>query len=579
MKEAARRIALLSSVVAALGCGAETESAYGDNPAQAGGDTDSSSEAETDTEPAGPPLDWDEDGWTPQGKWGADGDMDDGGPQPYKSHVWECLICSNRRGPDSIPAADRTVIAPAALLEMVGKLPQPPQPPPEEDADPTVLYLSADDSNSQSSAAVLRDMILNGSIVPAGKVRIWELLNYAGFSYSPPTGKALRIEPQLRPYDFDEGIYALQIGLQGRMIDDTRRPLNVTFSLDTSGSMSGSPIALLKETCAAIASSLREGDRVSMVDWSTSQNVALDSLEIQGADDPDLLDAIWQLGASGGTDLHSGLVAAYQLANDNFIEGGMNRVVLISDGGANVGVTDADLIAEEAAGGEADAIYMVGAGVGDTYSGTWGYNDELMDTVTDLGKGAAVFVDSQSEAHRLFEERFLANMEMVAHDVQVELTLPPHFEMYEFFGEEYSEEADEVEPQHLAPNDAMVFQQLIKTSQPDQVMADYEVGIHVTWTDALSGQPDEAQGSWKLQELVDAPADELRKGDAVVVYGQTFGRVYERHNAQDHDGAMLECQWGRSVVEEAAEELADAELLEMALLLDYYCSTVVASYL
>jgi Ca-activated chloride channel family protein len=347
--------------------------------------------------------------------------------------------------------------------------------------------------------------------------------------------------------------------------------MSVTLVLDTSGSMSGSPIALLKDACQAIAGSLMEGDRVSMVTWNTSQNVVLDSHAVTGPDDPTLVTAINGLSSAGGTDLHSGLVTGYQLAEDNFIEAGLNRVVLISDGGANAGITDEEIIGGAAESAESDAIYMVGVGVGDGP----GYNDALMDTVTDWGKGASLFVDTPAEAEKMFGERFLATMEVAALDVQVEMTLPPGFEMYEFFGEEYSESPDEVEPQHLAPNDAMIYQQLIETSEPDEVYADYTIDLSATYRDALTGEPGTASITSTLQELVDAPCAELRKGDSIVVYAQTLGFVYQLLQDSDVLGAQVECEWGLGVVETSAAALDDDDLDEIAELLATYCAAII----
>lgn len=505
--------------------------------------------------------------WSPSGKWGADGDMGGGG---YKGEGWSCLICGD-------PATERPAAVEVAEMAMRlveegrggdGRVPY-------TDPEPEELYVSADDSNSQSSATLVRGRIQGGDYVQAYLLRMWEFLNYYEFDYEEPAGgKAIRVTPQLRPYDASEGIYALQIGVQGKHVDAVRRQLNVTFCVDTSGSMAGTPLSLAQESMRAIAAHLRAGDRVSMVSWSTVQNVPLDSVIVAGPDDPAVLAAIGALAADGSTDLQSGLIAAYALANENFIEGAMNRVVLLSDGGANVGITDADLIAEEAAGGEAEAVYLVGVGVGTPST----YNDTLMDTVTDLGKGAAVFVDSVEEAHRAFEDRFLANLEMIAHDVQIRLTLPPGFAMYEFLGEEYSEDPDEVEPQNLGPNDAMVVQQLIKTDEPDDVGALDELGVKVTWTDAFTGLADEEEGVWTLQALVDAEADELRKGDAIVVFVQTLGRIAEAISLgyeTDTDTIAVECAWAAAVLDEAFEALGDPEIAEIAALLDGYCAGLV----
>ncbi|MBW2277191.1 MAG: VWA domain-containing protein [Deltaproteobacteria bacterium] len=120
------------------------------------------------------------------------------------------------------------------------------------------------------------------------------------------------------------------------------------------------------------------------------------------------------MNSGGGTNLNAGLVTAYELANANFSENRINRVILMSDGGANVGVTDEELIAESADDSEGEGIYMMGVGVGST-----GYfNEALMDTITDAGKGAYVYVDTTAEANKMFGDRFLSNIEVAAKDMR-----------------------------------------------------------------------------------------------------------------------------------------------------------------
>jgi Ca-activated chloride channel family protein len=554
-------IAIAACVLALVGCD------RGDRP----DDGDESSDM----------LNW-PGGWMPQGRWGADGDFggdsdsDSDGDMDIDSDSDSDMdtdtdgdidtdtgIDTDTDEPDAGEDAgdDGGVDASAMSTDDMDQYPH----------SQKTFFLSADDSNSQSSPVLVRSLIENGHQVPISLIRIWEFLNYYNFSYDPPPlDKALTISQQFRPYDMEEGLYALQIGVQGRSLNDQqRRPINVTLVLDTSGSMSGSPIALLKDVCNEIAGSLIDGDRVSMVTWNTAQNIELSSHEVEGPNDPTLLDAIAGLSASGGTDLHAGLVTGYGLAEDNFIEDGLNRVVLISDGGANAGITDENIIAGAAEGAEGDAIFMVGVGVGD---GGY-YNDKLMDTVTDWGKGASLFIDSPAEAAKMFGDRFLATMEVTALDVQVRMTLPPRFDMYEFFGEEYSESPDEVEPQHLAPNDAMIYQQLLQTSAPDEVYADYTIELAATYTDALTGVMGVATTTSTLQELVDSPCPELRKGDTVVVYAQTLGFVAQLLAASDPVGAEAECEWGKEIVAESAEELGDPDLYEISDLLETFCST------
>jgi hypothetical protein len=305
-----------------------------------------------------------------------------------------------------------------------------------------------------------------------------------------------------------------------------------------------------------------------MVTWDTSQTVELDSHDVDGPGDAVLINEISKLRAGGGTDLHAGLAKGYALAEKNFMPGGMNRVVLISDGGANAGITDKNIIAEAASNQEDQAIYLVGVGV----SGGGGYNDDLMDTVTDWGKGASIYIDSENEAYKMFGQRFLSSMEIAALDVRVELTLPPFFDIDKFFGEEYSSEPSEVEPQHLAPNDTMIYQQLIKTTQPEMVRGDDKIDLKVTYTDVATGEPGEISTSSTLQELVDAPCPELRKGDSIVVYAQTLGFVDLLLEESEYERAFEECQNGLEIIEKSAAALDDDDLEEISKLLQIYCA-------
>jgi Ca-activated chloride channel homolog len=249
--------------------------------------------------------------------------------------------------------------------------------------------------------------------------------------------------------------------------------MNITLVLDESGSMSGEPIRMLEESCRAIAANLRPGDVISMVTWDTENAVILEGYEVSGPNDPQLMSAIDALEASGGTDLHGGLVAGYDLASQVYDPSRINRIVLISDGGANVGVTDEELITEKAGANDEDGIYMVGVGVG---LGTR-YNDALMDTVTDIGKGASVFITSEEEAWKVFGEDFVNTLAVSARDVQVQLDMPPGFEIVTFSGAEYSDDPSEVEPQHIPPNDAMVFHQSIATCAPELATPDAEITV------------------------------------------------------------------------------------------------------
>ncbi len=450
---------------------------------------------------------------------------------------------------------------------------EPPPPPPMDPVDPTpapyVLYLSADDSNSQASPIIARKLMATSRLVPWSLVRVYEFLNYYDIGYAPADPGEVRVVTQLRAVDFLAGIYALQVGVQAPAVRAAdRRAVNLTLVCDTSGSMTGEPMALEQEVLRAIASSLLPGDVVSMLEWDDFQSVHLSGHRVSGPGDPVLLSEIDSLAAGGSTNLEAGLSMGYDLATDNYSAGMMNRVILVSDGQANVGVVSEDLIARHADREEGEGIYLVGVGTGA------GYNDTLMDAVTDAGRGAYIFVDTPAEAWKMFGESFVKSIEISAWEVRVALTLPGVFRIEEFHGEEYSAIPEEVRPQHLAPNDAMVFHQLLAASDPDAVQGSDEISAVVEWRDHPSGTVRSTGASDTLETLVKTPCPEMRKADAIVVFAQALMRISYAFETGDRAGARETCEDALAIVSDSAAALADSELADIAGQLSAYCNDI-----
>jgi Ca-activated chloride channel family protein len=430
-----------------------------------------------------------------------------------------------------------------------------------DEEKPVELYLSPDDSNSTSSPVQVREAILGGVIdLKVVPIRTWEFLNYYSFGYERAAPGMVTVTPELARVDgAPEGQYVLQIGVGAEAIANADRPLmNVTLVLDESGSMQGVAIEMEREVCRQIAASLRAGDVVSMVGWDTENAVKLEGHEVEGASDPTVVALCDGLAPGGGTDLHGGLQAGYELAHKQYDQGRINRVVLISDGGANAGVTDVDIIAGGAGEKDEDGIYLVGVGVGTADT----YNDVLMDVVTDHGRGASLFVPSVAEAKKMFGERFVQTMAVAVRDVRVRLDLPPGFSIVKFSGEEYASDPAEIEPQHLAPNDVMVFHQTIETCAPALVDDAATFTVYVTWKDAITYEQRELSVTRKIREAVGAETAMIRKGAAVFAFAELL-KVYREGEAPAelglaHDALKL------------AEAVlpGDADLAEIRMLLD-----------
>lgn len=440
-----------------------------------------------------------------------------------------------------------------------------------DDADPVVLYMSNDDSNSQASPALARATILKGGIVERSQIRIYEFLNYYDLSYDNPTEEAAKVGIQMRRTNPETGEFTLMVSARSRqMTAEQRPPLNLVFSLDTSGSMKGPPLDMMRATMHATAGSLRAGDTISMVTWSSDPLVILDGYEVQGPDDPELVGLIDTLEVGGSTDLHAGLVAAYQLANENHIDNGINRVMLVSDGGANAGVTDVDLIASASSDSDGEGTYLLGIGVGD---GT-NYSDSLMDTVTDAGKGAYLFIDSPAEAEHMLGERFLSNTMVVARNVRTRLTLPWYFGLKRFHGEQVSGDPTEVEPQHLGPNDTMTFHQIISACDASLISDCDSIEASVEYTDPLTGVVHTDERTVAIEDVVLEGANVLRKADVVVGYAKALIVIGVMVDNGNLEGAATVAENMAAWAAAAAEELDDAEVDEIATLLAAYVETL-----
>ena len=432
-----------------------------------------------------------------------------------------------------------------------------------------VLYLSADDSNSMAGPTVARGIIEQGQIVYKA-LRTYEFLNYYDFDYPPAEADSVALYLAMR--EDESGIYNLQLGVQAPTIEpEDRRPVNLTIAVDSSSSMGWGTRGQLgidraRAACRALASALRDGDVVSLVTWGGEPRNVLSAVSVEGPDDARLLARCDELEPYGTTNFHDGLVASYELAEASFDDSLINRVVLISDGGANIGTTDEELIAAQADDADGEAIYLLGVGVGDA----WNYNDRLMNAVTDAGKGAYVFLDDSLEAERALGEGFVRHVEVAARNVQVELTLPPSFQMLEFHGEEYSSDPEEVEPQHLAMDDAMVFHQIVESCAPETLSGESSIQVTARFVHPITREESEVTVTSTFGELLAMDDPMLRKGDAIVAYAEALKEIRDLEGADAVariDRALAEIEVARAVIPE------DEDVAEIVTLLGRYRRT------
>lgn len=437
------------------------------------------------------------------------------------------------------------------------------------------VYMSADDSNSQASPIRMR-MMAEWSYLGmlADAIRPQDFLNYADFNYPAVAPGQLGIYPEIMAVKGHPGIYELQVGVQApRITAGQRKRLNVVFVADVSGSMDGKPASMAKAVMLAVASELRAGDVVSIVSFADGARTALETRPVTGPDDPVLVKAIQDLETAGSTNLDEGLAMGYALARFN--NGGQagastyrsglyaRRVILISDAHTNTGVLDANIIAQNAADGEGEGVYLIGVQTNPDH------NHKLMDKITDLGKGAYIFIDDLSEAKRMFTgRRFEQNLFMAALDVRLNMTLPVGVAVTAFFGEAMSPDPAKVVPQHLGSGDSMVFHQVVATCDGQNLERDDLLEFTVDWRDPHTGVPMVTRGSVPFASLKSCRTRTMVKGRALVMYAEALKRIIQSGDARE---CSPECAAIHTVLSEIQASLQDNDIADALTTLKKIC--------
>jgi len=272
-----------------------------------------------------------------------------------------------------------------------------------------------------ASYTVARRYVMDGNLPPADSVRVEEFVNYFHQGYPTPSDVAFGIYADDAPSPFhDDGTHILRFGVQGYQIPESeRKPASLTFVIDTSGSMSmENRLLLVKQSLQLLVDRLRPTDTVAIIQYGSDARVVLNPTS--GEDRTTILDAIYSLETSGATNAEAGLRLGYQLANQAFRTGAINRVILCSDGVANVGATGPDQILESIRGYAASGITLttVGFGMGN-------FNDVLMEKLADGGDGNYAYVDDLDEARRLFVDNLTSTLETIALNAKVQVDFNP----------------------------------------------------------------------------------------------------------------------------------------------------------
>jgi Ca-activated chloride channel family protein len=272
-----------------------------------------------------------------------------------------------------------------------------------------------------ASYANVRRFLDAGQLPPPDAVRVEELINYFDYSYPAPEGGApfaAHFEAAACPWAPEHAL--VRIGLKGREVPRAQRPAtNLVFLIDVSGSMQPeNKLPLAKRAMAMLTRQLDERDRVSIVTYASGVNLALPVTNASRQDA--ILGAIENLGAGGSTNGAGGIQLAYQSARENFLPGGVNRVILATDGDFNVGLSDNDsllsLIQQEAKSGVFLSVFGFGMG---------NLKDDKLELLADKGNGVYGYIDSESEARKVFVEKLSGTLVTIAKDVKIQVEFNP----------------------------------------------------------------------------------------------------------------------------------------------------------
>ena len=272
-----------------------------------------------------------------------------------------------------------------------------------------------------ASYSNLRRMIQAGQSPPKDAIRIEEMINYFDYDYQQPSDdQPFSIYSELGECPWNPDHELLHIGLQGKQIPTEELPSsNLVFLLDVSGSMNSYyKLPLLKSALKMLTGNLRENDRISIVVYAGSSGLVLPSTS--GANRQTIIEALDRLQAGGSTGGAAGIKLAYQVAVNNFIEGGNNRVILATDGDFNVGVSsDAELvrIIEKK---RKSGVFLTVLGFG-----TGNYKDNKMQKLAQHGNGHHAYIDNIDEARKVLVTEFGSSMYSIAKDVKLQLEFNP----------------------------------------------------------------------------------------------------------------------------------------------------------
>ena len=270
--------------------------------------------------------------------------------------------------------------------------------------------------------ANVRRFLNQGNLPVKDAVRVEEMINYFSYDYPLPKDKTrpFSVTTEIAPAPWNQNSYLLRVGLKGYDIAAEKLPpANLVFLVDVSGSMmTPDKLPLLKSGLKLLVQKLRAQDRVSLVVYAGNTGVVLEPTP--GDQKGKILAALEGLTAGGSTNGGAGIKLAYAMAEQGFIKGGINRVLLATDGDFNVGTVSFEALKNMVEDKRKSGVSLTTLGFG-----TGNYNDHLMEQLADVGNGNYSYIDTLNEANKVLVNEMSSTLQTIAKDVKIQIEFNP----------------------------------------------------------------------------------------------------------------------------------------------------------
>jgi len=407
-----------------------------------------------------------------------------------------------------------------------------------------------------ASYANVRRFLKDGILPPVDAVRIEEMINYFDYAYGAPETPDQPFAADIALFDspWDKGSQLLRIGLQGYDVKPSKRPdANLVFLVDTSGSMnSPDKLPLLKRSFRMLVDQMGTDDRIAIVTYAGSAGVVLEPTS--GEEKAEILHAIDHFQAGGSTAGADGIRQAYQLAEAEFEEGAINRVILATDGDFNVGLSDPDQLEDFIASKRESGVYLSILGFG-----RGNLNDLLMQKLAQAGNGNASYIDSLMEARKVLVDEIGSTLLPIANDVKIQIEFnPEEVAEYRLLGYETRMLAredfnnDKVDAGEIGSGHAVTaLYEITAPDSPSRLVDDLRYGVQkasvtadggngeLAWLRLRYKQPGEDQSILMEEAVMSASGtsfeqagEEARFAAAVAAFGQI---LRQNPNVEDLD--------------------------------------------